>query len=209
MLMLMPPYHGTGLRADENGIVEHFAAIAKASDLPIMVQDAPLSGVTLSVSFLVRLAREVPLVQYFKIETAQAAAKLHGLIAAGGASILGPFDGEESITLAAPSGELLDAVALPVLGDRYAWGRLPDGSLLLVDEVLTPDSSRFWPAAGISPGRVPDSFDKQFVRDWLEASGWDKSSPPPALPEEVVLRTREKYLEACRLLTGETPEFVS
>ena len=101
MLMLMPPYHGTGLRADENGIVEHFAAIAKASDLPIMVQDAPLSGVTLSVSFLVRLAREVPLVQYFKIETAQAAAKLRGLIAAGGASILGPFDGEESITLMA------------------------------------------------------------------------------------------------------------
>ena len=99
--MLMPPYHGTGLRADENGIVEHFAAIAKASDLPIMVQDAPLSGVTLSVSFLVRLAREVPLVQYFKIETAQAAAKLRGLIAAGGASILGPFDGEESITLMA------------------------------------------------------------------------------------------------------------
>jgi dihydrodipicolinate synthase/N-acetylneuraminate lyase len=101
MLMLMPPYHGTGLRADENGMVEHFAAVAKASNLPIMVQDAPLSGVTLSVPFLVRLAKEVPLVQYFKIETAQAAAKWRGLIAAGGASILGPFDGEESITLMA------------------------------------------------------------------------------------------------------------
>lgn len=101
MLMLMPPYHGTGLRADENGMVEHFAAVAKASGLPIMVQDAPLSGVTLSVSFLVRLAKDVPLVQYFKIETAQAAAKLRGLIAAGGSSILGPFDGEESITLMA------------------------------------------------------------------------------------------------------------
>jgi 2-keto-3-deoxy-L-arabinonate dehydratase len=101
MLMLMPPYHGTGLRADENGMVEHFAAVAKASDLPIMVQDAPLSGVTLSVPFLVRLAREVPQVQYFKIETAGAAAKLRGLIAAGGASIIGPFDGEESITLMA------------------------------------------------------------------------------------------------------------
>jgi len=96
-----------------------------------------------------------------------------------------------------------------VADTKFEWGLAPDGSLLLVDEVLTPDSSRFWPAAGISPGRVPDSFDKQFVRDWLEASGWDKSSPPPALPEEVVLRTREKYLEACRLLTGETLEFVS
>lgn len=92
-----------------------------------------------------------------------------------------------------------------VADTKFEWGLASDGSLLLVDEVLTPDSSRFWPAAAISPGRVPDSFDKQFVRDWLEVSGWDKSSPPPALPEEVVLRTREKYLDACRLLTGETP----
>jgi len=90
-----------------------------------------------------------------------------------------------------------------VLADtKLEWGRLPDGTLILVDEVLTPDSSRFWPAGAIHPGRVPDSFDKQFVRDWLETSGWDKSSIPPALPAEVVARTREKYLEACRLLTG-------
>jgi phosphoribosylaminoimidazole-succinocarboxamide synthase len=93
-----------------------------------------------------------------------------------------------------------------VLADtKFEWGRTADGELLLVDEVMTPDSSRFWPAAGIAPGRVPDSFDKQFVRDWLEQSGWDKASPPPALPAEVVARTREKYLEACRLLTGKTP----
>src|SRR6478609_6224135 len=65
MLMLMPPYHGTGLRADENGIVEHFARIAEAAPIPIMVQDAPLSGVTLSVPLLVRLSREVPAVRYF------------------------------------------------------------------------------------------------------------------------------------------------
>ena len=101
MLMMMPPYHGTGLRADENGMVEHFARVAEAARLPIMVQDAPLSGVTLSVPFLVRLAREVPLVRYFKIEVPGTAAKLRGLIAAGGASIAGPFDGEESITLMA------------------------------------------------------------------------------------------------------------
>jgi len=93
-----------------------------------------------------------------------------------------------------------------VLADtKFEWGRLPDGALILVDEVLTPDSSRFWPAADAGHGRVPDSFDKQFVRDWLEASGWDKSSPPPALPADVVAKTRDKYLEACRLLTGSLP----
>jgi phosphoribosylaminoimidazole-succinocarboxamide synthase len=93
-----------------------------------------------------------------------------------------------------------------VLADtKFEWGRLPDGGLILVDEVLTPDSSRFWPAAGVGTGRVPDSFDKQFVRDWLEASGWDKASEPPPLPAAVVARTREKYLEACRTLTGAVP----
>jgi 2-keto-3-deoxy-L-arabinonate dehydratase len=101
MLMLMPPYHGTGLRADETGMIEHFARVAEAAGIPIMVQDAPLSGVPLPVPFLVRLAREVPLVRYFKIEVPGAAAKLRGLIEAGGGAIEGPFDGEESITLMA------------------------------------------------------------------------------------------------------------
>ncbi len=101
MLMLMPPYHGTGLRAEEEGIVEHFAAVVEASGLPVMVQDAPLSGVNLPVPLLVRLAREVPGVGYFKIEMPGTAAKLRALIAAGGDAIQGPFDGEESITLMA------------------------------------------------------------------------------------------------------------
>ncbi len=101
MLMLMPPYHGASLRADEKGIVEHFAAIAAAAPVPIMVQDAPLSGTNLSVPLLVRLAKEVPQVRYFKIEVPNAAAKLRALVAAGGASIAGPFDGEEGITLMA------------------------------------------------------------------------------------------------------------
>jgi dihydrodipicolinate synthase/N-acetylneuraminate lyase len=101
MLMLMPPYHGTGLKADEPGIIEHFARVAQAAQLPIMVQDAPLSGVALSVPFLVRLAREVPAVRYFKVEVPGAAAKLRSLIASGGAAIEGPFDGEEAITLMA------------------------------------------------------------------------------------------------------------
>ena len=102
MLMLMPPYHGVLLRADETGTFEHFARVAEAAPrLPIMVQDAPLSGVTLSVAFLARLARELPQVAYFKIEVPGTAAKLRAHIAAGGDAIRGPFDGEEGITLLA------------------------------------------------------------------------------------------------------------
>jgi len=101
MLMLMPPYHGATLRADENGMLAHFARVAEAASLPIMIQDAPLSGVPLSVAFLIRLAREVPACRYFKVEVPGAAAKLRRLIAAGGEAIAGPFDGEESVTLMA------------------------------------------------------------------------------------------------------------
>lgn len=101
MVMLMPPYHGALLKADEAGIVAHFQAVADTGRLPIMIQDAPLSGVTLSVPLLVRIAREIPLVRYFKIEVPGTAAKLRALIAAGGAAIEGPFDGEEGITLMA------------------------------------------------------------------------------------------------------------
>ncbi|HEV8503615.1 MAG TPA: dihydrodipicolinate synthase family protein [Casimicrobiaceae bacterium] len=101
MVMLMPPYHGASLRVDETAMLAHFARIAEAGDLPIMVQDAPLSGVQLSVAFLVRLAREVPAVRYFKLEVPGTAAKLRALVEAGGAAIEGPFDGEESITLMA------------------------------------------------------------------------------------------------------------
>lgn len=93
-----------------------------------------------------------------------------------------------------------------VADTKFEWGLDADGAVRLIDEVLTPDSSRFWPAAEVGKGRVPDSFDKQFVRDWLEKSGWDKASPPPALPADVVAKTQEKYLEACRLLTNRPPE---
>jgi phosphoribosylaminoimidazole-succinocarboxamide synthase len=89
---------------------------------------------------------------------------------------------------------------------KFEWGRLPDGALILIDEVLTPDSSRFWPQDQYRPGTSPPSFDKQYVRDWLERSGWDKNSPPPELPAEVVARTREKYLEAYQRLTGKRLE---
>ncbi len=91
-----------------------------------------------------------------------------------------------------------------ILADtKFEWGfDLLNGELLLVDEVLTPDSSRYWPLDLYRPGGPQPSFDKQYVRDWLEASGWDKASPPPPLPADVVERTRGKYLEAFERLTG-------
>ena len=84
---------------------------------------------------------------------------------------------------------------------KFEFGRL-NGELLLIDEVLTPDSSRFWPVDRYEPGRGQPSFDKQFVRDWLETTDWDKDSEPPALPDEIVIKTREKYVEAYQEIVG-------
>jgi phosphoribosylaminoimidazole-succinocarboxamide synthase len=89
---------------------------------------------------------------------------------------------------------------------KFEFGRI-DGKLILIDEVLTPDSSRFWPADQYTPGKGQPSFDKQFVRDWLSATTWDKNSPPPSLPDDIVQKTREKYVEAYERLTGK--KFVS
>jgi phosphoribosylaminoimidazole-succinocarboxamide synthase len=85
---------------------------------------------------------------------------------------------------------------------KFEFGLDKNGSLLLVDEVLTPDSSRFWPAEGYEPGRSQPSFDKQFVRDYLETLDWDKKPPAPAIPSDVASATTARYLEAYRLLTG-------
>ncbi|CAN5138553.1 phosphoribosylaminoimidazolesuccinocarboxamide synthase [soil metagenome] len=85
---------------------------------------------------------------------------------------------------------------------KLELGHDAGGRLTLGDEVLTPDSSRFWPADGWQPGRAQPSFDKQYVRDWLDASGWDRTAPGPELPDEVVERTRAKYVEAYERLTG-------
>jgi phosphoribosylaminoimidazole-succinocarboxamide synthase len=91
-----------------------------------------------------------------------------------------------------------------ILADtKFEFGLTDDGGLLLIDEALTPDSSRYWPADRYAPGGPQSSFDKQFVRDYLEDIRWNKQPPVPALPEAVVARTREKYLEAFRRLTGE------
>ena len=144
MLMLMPPYHGASLRAHEKGIVEHFAAVAAAAvaangtPVSIMVQDAPLSGVSLPVPLLARLAHDLPQVRYFKIEVANAAAKLRALIEAGGKAIAGPFDGEESLTLMAdldagatgtmPSALLPDLIG-PVVRAHLAGNRAEAAAL--------------------------------------------------------------------------------
>jgi phosphoribosylaminoimidazole-succinocarboxamide synthase len=92
-----------------------------------------------------------------------------------------------------------------ILADtKFEFGLL-NGKLLLVDEVLTPDSSRYWDVAYWRPGEEPSSFDKQYVRNWLDSSGWDHQSPPPPLPDDVVRGTRERYLEAFRRLVGREP----
>lgn len=85
---------------------------------------------------------------------------------------------------------------------KFEFGRLPDGSLILIDEVLTPDSSRFWPADEYEAGHDQPSYDKQFVRNWLESREWNKKSPAPSLPFEVIEGTRKRYLEAYQHLTG-------
>lgn len=132
MIMLMPPYHGAALRADETGMAEHFTRIAEAIDIPIMLQDAPLSGVALPVPFLLRLAREIPAIRYFKIEVPGAAGKLRRLVEQGGTEIEGPFDGEEAITLMADldagatgsmSSALLPELIRPVIVDHLAGRR--------------------------------------------------------------------------------------
>ncbi len=89
---------------------------------------------------------------------------------------------------------------------KLEWGIAPDGELLLIDEVLTPDSSRFWPADAYQVGSSPPSFDKQFVRDWLETISWDKNSPPPHLPIDIVTRTAQKYAEALHRLRSPASE---
>jgi len=86
---------------------------------------------------------------------------------------------------------------------KFEFGLDENDNLILIDEVLTPDSSRFWPLSEYEPGKSQPSFDKQYVRDYLESLNWDKQPPAPELPEEVVKKTSEKYLEAYRLLTGE------
>ena len=113
-----------------------------------------------------------------------------------------------TVRILARGNEIAAERGILIADTKVEFGVRADGTLVLADELLTPDSSRFWPAASWQPGRAQDSYDKQFVRDWLTspASGWDKSSgeQPPALPDDIVAATRAKYIEAYEALTGRT-----
>jgi phosphoribosylaminoimidazole-succinocarboxamide synthase len=110
---------------------------------------------------------------------------------------------EVTIALYERGAEVAAERGIIVADTKFEFG-FAGGELILIDEVLTPDSSRFWPAEGYEPGKVQPSFDKQFVRDWLDASGWDHEPPPPELPAEVIERTAAKYREAYEKVTGQS-----
>jgi 2-keto-3-deoxy-L-arabinonate dehydratase len=195
MLMLMPPYHGANLRADEKGVFEHFARVAAAVSLPIMVQDAPLSGVNLSVPILARLAREVPQVRYFKIEVPGAAAKLRALIDTGGSAIAGPFDGEEAITLMAD----LDAGATGTMPSAL----LPD----LVKPVLLHHRAGRRDAAAAAYARILPLINYENRQCGLRATktvmaegGVIKSDAVRHPLEPLPVATRAGLLELARVL---------
>lgn len=97
--------------------------------------------------------------------------------------------------------EIAEARGVIIADTKFEFG-IADGELILIDEVLTPDSSRFWPADKYCPGGPQPSFDKQFLRDYLDSLGWDRNPPPPPIPEEIIQKTREKYLEALVRITG-------
>ena len=97
--------------------------------------------------------------------------------------------------------DLLAPLGVILADTKFEFG-LKNGELILIDEVLTPDSSRFWPADEYEPGKSQPSFDKQFVRDYLESIGWNKQPPVPSLPEEIVQGTRDRYRQIYRILTG-------
>jgi dihydrodipicolinate synthase/N-acetylneuraminate lyase len=126
MVMVMPPYHGASIRLPEAGIYEFFQGVSDAIDIPIMIQDAPVSGTVLSAPFLARMAREIAQVSYFKIEVPFAAGKLRELLALGGDAIEGPWDGEEAITLMAD----LEAGATGAM----TGGGFPDG----IQQIMRP-----------------------------------------------------------------------
>jgi phosphoribosylaminoimidazole-succinocarboxamide synthase len=107
-----------------------------------------------------------------------------------------------TLALYSRAAEIASGAGIVLADTKFEFGLTPEGGLVLGDEVLTPDSSRFWPAETWSPGSVQPSYDKQYVRDWLTSSGWDRVSPPPELPGDVVEATRERYITAYERLTG-------
>lgn len=108
---------------------------------------------------------------------------------------------ERSVEVYRRGSEIAQAKGIIVADTKLEWGWF-EGRLILIDEVLTPDSSRFWPADDWAPGRAQASFDKQFVREFLDRSAWDKNSPPPSLPDDIVMQTRDRYIAALTQITG-------
>jgi phosphoribosylaminoimidazole-succinocarboxamide synthase len=111
---------------------------------------------------------------------------------------------DSSVAIYQRASELAEKKGILIADTKFEFGLEPD-QVIVIDEVLTPDSSRFWPTDGYRPGKTPDSFDKQFVRDYLLNLPWDMKSPPPELPPEIVKKTQEKYAEALRRLTAAVP----
>ncbi|MCA9860854.1 MAG: phosphoribosylaminoimidazolesuccinocarboxamide synthase [Thermomicrobiales bacterium] len=111
-----------------------------------------------------------------------------------------------SLALYAFAAEHAASCGLILVDTKFEFGTI-DGQLALIDEILTPDSSRYWDAASYEPGKDQESFDKQFVRNWLEASGWNHEPPGPELPDAVIAGTQQRYIEAFRRLTGAEPVF--
>jgi dihydrodipicolinate synthase/N-acetylneuraminate lyase len=149
MVMVMPPYHGATLRVGEAQVAEFFRTVGNAIDIPLMIQDAPVAGTPLPAALLAKLAREIPAVRYFKVEVPQAANKLRELIALGGETIEGPWDGEEGITLWAD----LEAGCTGAM----TGGGFPDGMRAIVDAYLG--------------GRRDEAF-AQYTR-WLPLINWE------------------------------------
>jgi phosphoribosylaminoimidazole-succinocarboxamide synthase len=108
---------------------------------------------------------------------------------------------DRSIAIYRRGNEITRPRGIIIADTKLEWGWY-DGRLILIDEVLTPDSSRFWPADRWQPGRSQASYDKQFLREFLDSTGWDKNSPPPELPETIIAQTRERYLAAYEQITG-------
>jgi phosphoribosylaminoimidazole-succinocarboxamide synthase len=124
-----------------------------------------------------------------------------GMIQRAGAGIADELR-EKTLRIYTQAAEYAAARGVIIADTKFEFGQLDDGRLILIDELLTPDSSRFWPAEEYQPGRDQPSFDKQFVRNWLETQSWNKTPPAPRIPDDVVEGTRRRYLEAFERLTG-------
>lgn len=111
---------------------------------------------------------------------------------------------EKTLRIYSQAAEYAAKRGVIIADTKFEFGKLPDGRVILIDEILTPDSSRFWPADEYEPGHDQPSYDKQFVRNWLESRDWDKKPPAPSLPFEVIEGTRKRYLEAYQHITGST-----